>query len=1579
MAADRAYSPAFGDSNPQENKPSSGFTPLPPIRRTSTFDLLSRKKLGADDDDRAPSPVGSSDNDVPPVPPVKEDMNYQNGNGHIPNQGQDGQAAVQSNQPQNFIPQSPQQHPAFSNGPAQSLNGYATGRGAPQPNGFQQQMFMGRGGPVAPPNQFGQLPGQPGVITMPNQGQPFISQMGGNPIQKIPPGRWKLEESHLTEPLIQHKRPGANSPLQQQPGYYAYDKETEDATPPVKGQGVSRPRPRNNSNSIPPVSAERFRNHNIFVPHGHEPSQGVPQQQASHPPMRGQPNNFPGQGERGVREAGPSKEMDVRVDQVSVSSVTSEDQPKDPGRRGSGFFGLGNRRNTGAEQGPDQNAPAKEKSSFFGGVSNHNKFQPKQKSNLGLPGTSSFDHDDTPPPVSMKKRLSELTGMIKGVGNAKEGAKDDQPAKPNTGYGHVPRPSIQGPMRTQTGQGAVGQPSPLGGPPMGMTRSSTGGPRPGETQQHQGEDEKKHGFLGGFFNKQGSKAPESKQPSQQIQHPAQRPPPQFPVQASQQFRPGQMPPPGQQFGPQQAYGGQPPIQEGLSGQPGVRRFMAPGQLNPPDNTTSPSSPQFLGMAQAVMIRRPSEITVSSQNQQPGGTQLSPGQRSQFSPQQSPQANARPSASQDAENRILNSPPQMEDFSAPGGLPKGSPHSRPTSPERVNSESSIAARTTPNRKPVGSGFSRQDGASTSSGPASQSTASPTKPSDPSSQPSTTEDEKRLSSHLPSGQQSPTLGKLGHVRQTSLPSPGRPPMLSQPGQVTFAPGVGGSPPSSGGPMSPQDRQPPRQSHENSQGQPGMSQPGQGPSGYISSCGDSPQHHLRQNPQAWGPNYSFANQQRPGLSQQNAQGVPRFIGNPAIPPDQQKTIAKFFGVDSKGKNIPLAQPPKELKEKEKSAASKLLGAFKRGSKQSDPNQSHQPQRPPPGHQTAPHIARPQQSGPSQHTTATRPQISGPLPAGPLGPMSSLPSQGPIPPGQGRGVPPPQGQQGYGPMGPPMMTGAGRGEIPPQIQAGRGQSPPGGLMAQAPGQQRRRSAQNLEPQYAQVPIPRGYEAVHGYGNAGMIAPSPYNVGRPSPPPLQQQQFQSFIPQGAPQQQWDPRTVPPGQPLAQLQQGQPSQQAQSIQRSTESESSSTPTPSEQGTFLDMAPTPPPRPSQDEYRFDRQAPPPVPQQFLRNQPSQPQVRTQANPQAPKSVDTQTPSSSNWGSAPDSAQSPQSQRRPDAPILGPTLNSKPSDPNVSPPSDNDEVQRPQHQHQHQHIATAMNNNTAHPPILQPGSPQNGSMPPRAFSPTANPPSRHLPGVPNPGPQHQHPHQPQPAQEPEIQVGPGPAANRLISKMSTSNMHAANAVVVEPPPRNNNNNNNTSLSPDIIAAANRAASVSPEPPGPRSVPFHQVSNTSLNINVERANDALQKGDGDGGGGEDDIYDATPRVNRALGEGQGQGQDGGHENTKYAGSSPHVNGAVVAGTAAGAGAVVSVIAEEGIVQEPGHGHGHGPGSDDSSQSEKIAVPMDHEEKILVEQPVELAAVNDDDDGIPVMSATSYPGQEWNPYGAGEFGDWD
>ncbi|KAI1372432.1 hypothetical protein F4677DRAFT_449335 [Hypoxylon crocopeplum] len=1518
MAADRPYSPVFGNSNQQETKPISGFIPLPPIRRTSTFDLLTKRRLGSEEDDTVPSPVGSSDNDTPPpVPPMDKGMSYQNGNGQIPSQGHINEASIHPSQSHNFTQPLPQQHPALVNGPNPNPNGFAAGRGDGQLNGFQQQVFMG-----GPQQQFGQMQGQSS-----NSGQPFNPQMAGNPIQRFPPGgQWKLEESHLSEPL--KNRVGANSPPQQQPGYYAYDKETEDSAPP-KGQGVSQSRPRNNSSSIPPISAERFRKHNIFAPNAPDQSHALQPQQVGHPLLRGQPNGIMSQGGRGRGDAELNKEMDVRVDEVSVSSATSEEQP----RRGSGIFNLGNRRNIGAEQGPqqpDQNAAAKEKRSFFGAVTNHEKFQPKQKSNLGFPRTSTWDHDDTPEPAYMKKRLSELRGMIKGVGNAKDGAKDDQPAKPSTPY--FARPSMQGPTRTQAGhqagQGPIGHPG-LSGPTLaGMGRSSTGGPRPAEPQHAQGEDEreKKHGggFLGGLFNKQGSKSPESKQ---QPSPPAPQPPRQFPMQPGQEFRPGQMPPPGQQL-QYPMYSSQPPIQGGILGQQGMRQPMVPGQPHPLDTIQSPSSPQFLGTAQAVMMRRPSEITVSTQNQ-PGGTQLSPGQRSQFMSEQSSQLDMRPYTEQDTDDRNLTYQPGEGNYLVSGALPKDLPHlSHQASQERFDAGgSSFVTRTTPNRKPVGSGLPKQDGGGSATSTPTKNPAQQimnlARPNAVGPQTGGLDDENRLSGQLPSGQQSPTLGKLGHVRQTSNPSPGHPPLPSPPGQTSSPSAAGSVQFSPRGPS--QDRQVSGQGNESSQG----------PANFGSSPGGGLQQNPRQNPQAWGPNSSFPNQQRPGPPYQNMQGQPsRYPGGPPPLPDQQTTISKFFGIDNgKGKSVAQIPIPKETKEK--SAASKLLGAFKRSSKQSEPNQ----QRPPPGHQTPPHAIRPQQPGqPMSHQPGMgRPLISGPSPAGPLGPMSTLP-QGTAQPGQGRGqMPPPPVPSGQGQI-PPMMQGAGRGQVPPQMQIGPGQNPSqmAGLRPQVLGQQRRRSAQDLEPQYDQVPIPRGYEAVHGYGNAGMLAPSPYNIGRPSPPPAQQQ-FQPLVRQGAPpQQQWDPRMmqgqqpISPGQPPIQLQPGQQDLPPRSISRQGDSASASTtPTPSDQGTFLDMAPTPPPQhqQQQEEPRFDRQ--PAQTLQAMRGQPpQQPQVGTQAGHQRGQSSDAQTPSSSNWGSAPESARSPQSQRKQEPLVQGGILRSQPSDPNVSPPSDSDDVQRSQPQH----IATAMSNVSPRPPILQTTSPQNGpgSKTARLFS-AAPQPTQILSSANQ---------TPPPVQVPEDRAGP-PGASRLVSKMSAPNEASRN----------------TSLSPEI--AMNRATSVSPEPPGTR--PYHQISNNSLNINVDRANDLQEDPD-------DDIYNATPRVNNP----QTQGQDSSHENTKYAGSEkgrPSINGAVVGGVAAGAvAASVAVDAgSESSSENPTPPPGH------------IQMHMEPEEKILVDQPVELAAVNDDDDGIPVMSATSYPGQEWNPYGAGEFGDWE
>ncbi|KAL7621729.1 hypothetical protein AAE478_009056 [Parahypoxylon ruwenzoriense] len=1490
MAADRPISPTFRDSNPQESKQTSGFTPLPPIRRTSTFDLLSRKKRNGDEEDGAPtSSAGPPDNKLPP--PIEKDAIYQNGNAQIPSQGQGAHVGVHPSQSQDFVQPPPQQHPALGGGASQISNGFTASRGAHEVNGAQRQAFTGRGDPAGGAHHhFGQTHDKPSAVPVNSLRQPFVSQMGGNPIQKYPPGgQWKLEESHLSEPLKNRLAP--NSPPQQQRSYDVYDKETEGPPRPT-GQSFSQPRPRNNSGSIPPVSAERFYGRGIFAPHGPEQFQAQAPQQASSPVIRAQTNEGTNQGEDG-HDISLNKEIDVHAD---------EGHPGED-RRGSGFFSRTNRRNASAEQGsqnPEQPTPGKEKRSFLSTVVSHDKLQPKQKSNLGFPRTSTWDHDDGVERASMKKRLSELRGMIKGVGNAKDGAKDDQPAKPSNV--HAPRPSIQGPTRVQTGlqgvQGSQGQPGFVG-PQAGIGRSSASEPRPPHVQQAQSEDEKKSGgFLGSLFNKQASKPPESKQqPGQQTTLPIQRPE-QFPMQAGQQFRPGPMPPPGQQLGAHPMYAGQPLVHIGHLGQQGLRQPIVPGQQNAQIHTQSPVSPQFLGTAQAVVIRRPSEITVSSQNQTGSPQQVS-GQRPQMPSHQGPQTNIRPPARQDTDDEdSIKRSGGDESFVVSGGLPKTSPHlSERLSQDRldVGGPSSVP-RTSPNRKPVGSGFPKQD----------TQTPHPltnmTKPDGLVSQHQGPQDERRLSSHPPSGQQSPTLGKLGHVRQTSLPSPGHPAPPLRSNQVTpqTAPDRAQLLPL--GPIPPQNRQQiPAQPQGVSQGLPGQSPTGSLPS----PPGASSQYNIRPNPQAWVTNNAFPSQQRPGPP-------PRSSDSPAKASDQQSIIANFFGSNSKSKTVSQGQATKE-----KSAASKLLGAFKRGSKQSEPDQPNQ-QRPPPGHQILSPSMRTQQSGHPQQLG--RPPISSPSPAGPLGPMSSLP-QSPIHPGLGRGqMPPPTMLGSHNQMLPPMNHGAGRGQL-----IASGQKPPQAQGPQPPilGQPRRASTQNFEPQYDQVPIPRGYQAVHGYGNAGTIAPSPYDVGRPSPPPAPHQQFQSLFQQGK-QPQWDPRLISAQQ--SGIPYGQQILAPQANRHSPSQTDSGTPTPSEKGTFLDMTPTPPPQPAQEEYQFDGQ-PNQNPQLPQLSRPHQ--AQTQANYQYGQNADTQTPSSSNWSSAPDSTQNLHLQRRQDAPIHGTSIQSRPSDPNISPPSDSGDNIQPS---QPQHIATAMSNQ--HPPVLQPRSPPNDPLPNTAqlFSPVHSQPKPEI-GL-----------SPPPAQGPEDRAN----ASRLVSKMSAAS---------EAP-------RSTLLSPEIIT--NRAASVSPEPPGLRPAPYHQVSNASLNANVDRANDHVKVA-------EEDIYDATPRIN-AQARMQGPSV---HENTKYAGSEKGraaVNGgAMVAGVGIGASVIAGSVVVDAAAQS-------GSDSEDGSPPQTlIPVQTEPEEKILVDQPVELAAVNDDDDGIPVMSATSYPGQEWNPYGAGEFGDWD
>jgi hypothetical protein len=187
----------------------------------------------------------------------------------------------------------------------------------------------------------------------------------------------------------------------------------------------------------------------------------------------------------------------------------------------------------------------------------------------------------------------------------------------------------------------------------------------------------------------------------------------------------------------------------------------------------------------------------------------------------------------------------------------------------------------------------------------------------------------------------------------------------------------------------------------------------------------------------------------------------------------------------------------------------------------------------------------------------------------------------------------------------------------------------------------------------------------------------------------------------------------------------------------------------------------------------------------------------------------------------------------------------------------------------------------------------------------------------------------------------------------------------------------------ASLSPQPS--RSA-FQQHASPNLNVNVERANSHSPLGE--------DIYDATPRNAHAPRQ-HGQASPAfGHEQNGQHG----FNGMAAAGGAA-AGAAAGVASQDMVTQAGSFfvggsngdtaGEVSNPVTTDVSSTPsgtplpantQFTAPPEPEEKILVDQPVELAAAPDDmDDSMPVMSATSYPGQEWNPYGYGEFGDFE
>ncbi|KAJ6442346.1 Chromosome segregation in meiosis protein 3 [Purpureocillium lavendulum] len=147
-------------------------------------------------------------------------------------------------------------------------------------------------------------------------------------------------------------------------------------------------------------------------------------------------------------------------------------------------------------------------------------------------------------------------------------------------------------------------------------------------------------------------------------------------------------------------------------------------------------------------------------------------------------------------------------------------------------------------------------------------------------------------------------------------------------------------------------------------------------------------------------------------------------------------------------------------------------------------------------------------------------------------------------------------------------------------------------------------------------------------------------------------------------------------------------------------------------------------------------------------------------------------------------------------------------------------------------------------------------------------------------------------------------------------------------------------------SPEP----SVTDKSVSrNNNLGIDVDKAKKLT----------EDNIYDATPRLNNNSG--------GGSHKQRPAKLSRAVSGETIDSQ--------GEVKEHAVVVHDGDdGDNEGPTAelDDTADRYERSRRLESQEEKILYKP------EDQEDFLPQMSATSYPGQEWNPYGEPGFGEW-
>ncbi|KAK1580295.1 uncharacterized protein LY79DRAFT_521060 [Colletotrichum navitas] len=213
--------------------------------------------------------------------------------------------------------------------------------------------------------------------------------------------------------------------------------------------------------------------------------------------------------------------------------------------------------------------------------------------------------------------------------------------------------------------------------------------------------------------------------------------------------------------------------------------------------------------------------------------------------------------------------------------------------------------------------------------------------------------------------------------------------------------------------------------------------------------------------------------------------------------------------------------------------------------------------------------------------------------------------------------------------------------------------------------------------------------------------------------------------------------------------------------------------------------------------------------------------------------------------------------------------------------------------------------------------------------------------------------DVQAAPQTAASlRPQSQTQTRGLAADGGSIA--------GSNSRSASPGTQAATERV--ISPEPPMPASAA------SPLIVNAHLTNQDTP----------DDIYDSTPRLPlgppsppvqpiAATTTGQSMVSDSSADEAPR--NATHTNGGA-------SGAPSTTLARDKTTRAE---------LEDTEDERKRTIRHEgQEEKTLVDpyEEVQSGGVKyrkEEDPEVPQMSATSYPGQEWNPYGAGGYEDWD